>query len=265
MSFYNRIDPVLINKILPGILGDEQVGVYAQAYRLLDAGQNFAFLFAVLLLPIFANMLKNNQQVEKLVKLSGSLIITGSLIIAIAIQFYSVQIMQLMYNIMPNETQIHYIQRINQSSTILSLLMFSFVAISSNYIFGTLLTANNSLKTLNIIAVVGLLINLAFNLIFIPHYYAIGSAYASLATQVITAILQLYVVYKIFKFQLNYKLIFSLVSMTVVLYIIGYLLNAYTAIVWYFSMSIILVLGLIIAFALKLINIKEFILIIKNE
>jgi len=61
MSFYNRIDPVLIERLLPGKLGEVQSGIYAQAFRLLDAGQNVAFLFAVLLLPLFSKMLKENQ------------------------------------------------------------------------------------------------------------------------------------------------------------------------------------------------------------
>jgi len=47
MSFYNRIDPVLIERLLPAPLGEEQSGVYAQAFRLLDAGQKF-LLFCLL-------------------------------------------------------------------------------------------------------------------------------------------------------------------------------------------------------------------------
>ena len=41
MSFYSRIDPVLIERILGGVFGSEQVVIFAQGYRLLDAGQNF--------------------------------------------------------------------------------------------------------------------------------------------------------------------------------------------------------------------------------
>ena len=75
MSFYNRIDPVLLEKLLPGTLGEQQSGVYAQAFRLLDAGQNFSYLFAILLLPLFSKMIKHNESVENLVRLSFSIII----------------------------------------------------------------------------------------------------------------------------------------------------------------------------------------------
>lgn len=265
MSFYNRIDPVLIERILPNPLGKEQSGVYAQAFRLLDAGQNFAFLFAVLLLPLFSKMLSIKESVEKLVKLSFSIIISGSLIIAITSQFFATELMQLMYYINPGETEQHYILRISQSATILKLLMFSFVAISTNYIFGTLLTANHNLKQLNVIAVVGLLINITLNLILIPYFYSVGSAYASLATQCTTAILQLILVYKIFKFKINPKFIINLISLSILLIAMGYVLTEVINIRWELSFIGMVVLGLFFSFMLKLLNIKEFVAIIKEE
>lgn len=265
MSFYNRIDPVLIDRLLPGKLGDEQSGVYAQAFRLLDAGQNFALLFAVLLLPLFSKMLALKESIGKLVKLSFSIIISGSLVIAITSQFYSTEIMNLMYYSMPGETEQAYMLRIGQSATIFRLLMFSFVAISSNYIFGTLLTANNSLKQLNIIAFGGLLINITLNLVLIPHYFSVGSAYASLATHSVTAILQLLLVYRIFKFRFNYKLLTNLFLLIASLITLGYLLKYFVSLSWEFSLVIMLGSGLILTVVLKLLNIREFISIIKEE
>ncbi|MBC8321421.1 MAG: oligosaccharide flippase family protein [Bacteroidetes bacterium] len=265
MSFYNRIDPVLIERLLPSPLGKEQAGVYAQAFRLLDAGQNFSLLFAILLLPLFAKMLNLKESVEKLVKLSFSIIISGSLIIAITSQFFANDIMQLMYYSMPGETEQHFMQRIEQSATIFKLLMFSFVAISSNYIFGTLLTANNNLKKLNIIAFSGLLINLTLNFILIPHYHSIGSAYASLATQSITALFQLILVYHIFRFRINYKLMSNLILLIVILTTVGYLLKEYTHLRWEISLVVMLISGLSLTIWLKLLNIRQFISIIKDK
>lgn len=265
MSFYNRIDPVLIERILPNPLGKEQAGVYAQAFRLLDAGQNFAFLFAVLLLPLFSKMLSIKEPIKKMVKLSFSLIISGSLIIAITSQFFATDLMLLMYDINPGETEQHFILRISQSSTILKLLMFSFVAISCNYIFGTLLTANHNLKQLSIIALGGLTINLTLNLILIPYFYAIGSAYASLATQSVTAILQFLLVYKIFKFKINFKLIINLVILIIALIMIGYVLTAAINLRWELSFIIMLLAGLCFSVILKLVNVREFISIIREK
>lgn len=265
MSFYNRIDPVLLEKLLPSPMGTEQAGIYAQAFRLLDAGQNFALLFAVLLLPLFSKMLNLKESIENLAKLSFSIIISGSLVIAITSLFYAEDVMKLMYTISPNETEHHYLLRISQSASILRLLMFSFVAISSNYIFGTLLTANNSLKQLNIIALGGLTISITLNLILIPQYLSVGSAYASLATQSITALLQLVLVYRIFRFRINFKLIINLILLVTILITTGYILQEYINLKWELSALIMLIFGLCLTIVLKLLNIREFISIIKEE
>ncbi len=265
MSFYNRIDPVLLKKMLPSPMGEEQAGVYAQAFRLLDAGQNFALLFAVLLLPIFSKMLALKQSIGKLIKLSASIIISGSVVIAITSLFFAKDIMLLMYTISPGETEIHYLLRIDQSATIFQLLMFSFVSISSNYIFGTLLTANNSLVHLNIVAFIGLIINLSLNLLLIPYYQSIGSAWASLTTHGITAILQLIIVIKLFKLKINYGLIFRFIILLVLMITIGYIITEYSSMSWEISCSILIFVGITLTIALKLLNIKEFITIIKDD
>ena len=51
MSFYNRIDTVMIERMLSD--GAEQAGIYAQAFRLLDAVYLFAFLRNLLISSIF--------------------------------------------------------------------------------------------------------------------------------------------------------------------------------------------------------------------
>jgi len=97
MSFYNRIDPVLINKLLPDPVGEIQVGIYAQAFRLFDAANQIAFLFAVLLLPIFSNMIKNKKPVVHIVKLAFSLLFTISVTVALSSFFYASEIMSMLY------------------------------------------------------------------------------------------------------------------------------------------------------------------------
>jgi len=94
---YNRIDSVLIERILPEAEGNQQSGVYAQAYRLLDAGNNIALLFAVLLLPILSRMIKLRQSIEKVLKLSFTLLFTISVTVAIGSYFYSGEIMRFLY------------------------------------------------------------------------------------------------------------------------------------------------------------------------
>ncbi len=251
MSFYNRIDPVLIQRLLPSPEGDIQSGVYAKAFRLFDASNQIAFLFAVLLLPIFSNMIKNNKPVVHIVKLAFSLLFTISVTIAVSSFFYSSEIMSLLY---PGQNI--------EASKIFSILMFGFIAVSGIYVFGTLLTANGSLKYLNIIAGSAIALNLIINFILIPQIQAIGSAYASLSAQCISVILQVIVVQRVFKFKINIPYLASLIIFAG-LAGIGAFISTLIPFNWYINLLILLAFAFILSATLRLFSIKSFINIIR--
>jgi len=198
MTFYNRIDSVMIERLLPET-GDYQAGVYASAYRLLDAVNMIAYLFAVILLPVFARMIKLKQSVNEIVKLSFSMLFTLSVTVAFACIAYRMEIMTLLNPKHVNETLAQFYSRIDQLSFVFSMLMSCFVAISMTYVFGTLLTANGSLKALNIVAAAGMVLNIGLNLILIPRFLASGSAVASVVTQFVMAVIQMVIAIKLFK------------------------------------------------------------------
>jgi O-antigen/teichoic acid export membrane protein len=198
MTFYNRLDSVMLGALLPSGVGAEQAGIYAKAFRLLEAGNMIAYLFSVQLIPVFSRMLKQKENVEQLVKLSFILLVTPALVVSVGCFFYSTEISAVINH------------GVTDSSLEFSILMLCFTAVSTTYIFGTLLTANGNLKQLNIMAVIGIFINLILNFILIPHYQAMGSAFSSLITQFFTAGIQFYFAYKIFNFKLNYRLIIAL-------------------------------------------------------
>lgn len=203
MSLYNRVDSVMIERLLPGKTGHEQAGIYAQAFRLLDAVSMFGVLVAGLLLPIFSKMIKNREPVGEMVKLSFTLLMVPAIIIAVSSVYYDGEIMALLYH--SNTTY---------SSDILGILMTGFTGIASTYVFGTLLTANGSLKQLNLMAFSGMVLNVALNLILIPRFQAYGSAYASLTTQIFTGAAQLILALVIFKLKPGFIYILQLVGFT---------------------------------------------------
>ncbi|OQX76542.1 MAG: hypothetical protein B6D61_08650 [Bacteroidetes bacterium 4484_249] len=264
MAQYNRIDTVFIERLLPGNTGEQQSGVYAQAFRLLDAANMIAYLFAVLLLPLFSRMIKLKQSVENLVRLSFSLLFTVSVIAAIGSFFFNHEIMSWLYPVHPGETSTAYSLRINQSAIIYGLLMFGFVAVSSVYVFGTLLTANGSLKTLNIIAGIGVVISIVLNVTLIPKFQAIGSAYASLTAQFVTALLQVIAVLTIFKFRKNYKFLSVLL-----IFVLGVILITWFSkqlpLDWKINFVIMLFVSVILSVSLRLLSVKQFVEIIKSE
>jgi len=203
MSFYNRLEPVLINRILPREIADEQTGIYAQAFRILDAGNNISYLFSVILLPLFAAVLKKNEDISQLVRQSFSLLITFVGLGAVLCVIHSRNIMELLYGIQEFESQMQYVERMDSLSLIFRILMGSFVSISVTYIFGTLLTANGSLRQLNILAASGVALNVILNLILIPHMQAVGAAITSFVTQFVTAVVQFFMAKHIIGFKLS--------------------------------------------------------------
>lgn len=83
MSFYSRLEPVLIERILPDDIAAQQTGIYARAYRLFDAGNNISYLFSVILLPLFAAMIKQNESLQSLVKQSFGLMVAMTGVVAV--------------------------------------------------------------------------------------------------------------------------------------------------------------------------------------
>ncbi len=252
MTFYNRLDSVMIERILSGNLGKEQSGIYAKAFRLLDAANMIAYLFSVQLLPLFSRMLKNKENIENIVKLSFTLLLTPALIVSVSSLFYADKFCELLY------------KGNSEGSQILGLLMSCFTAISVTYIFGTLLTANGNLKYLNLMAISGILINLVLNFILIPKYYAFGSAVASVVTQFLTCLIQVFISYKVFNFKINKRLLISLL-----LYIIGLIFANYFTMnlttQWLYNFGIMLIFSGLLAFATGMINPKSVIRFIKYK
>ena len=97
-----------------------------------------------------------------------------SFMVAIAGIFFSGDIMHLLYKGSRGNTEYNIV---------FAWLMASFPSWCLMYIYSTLLTANGSLKTLNIIAFAGVVINLSLNFYFIPRQEAVGGAITSFITQ----------------------------------------------------------------------------------
>lgn len=264
MSFYFRIDPVMIERLLPGTMGEQQSGVYAQAYRLLDAANMIAFLFAVLLLPIFSKMIAQGESIEELAKLSFSLLATVSVIVAVGSYLFSSEIMHLLYPRHGSETAAEFALRIRQSSTVFSILMFGFVMMSTSYIFSTLLTANGSLRALNIIAAIAVAISLTLNVLLIPRFLATGSALASITSLSVSSVAHVLVSAYVFRFRRNFRFLLALAVYVTAVILFGYF-SRMLNVGWIYSLSLMVIFSFIAAFFLRLLNIRNFIQILRSS
>ena len=254
MTFYNRVDSVMLERLLDD--GARYSGIYASAFRLLDAANMIAYLFAVLLLPIFSRMIKQKVPIEHLVKLSFTLIITLGAIVAASAIFHSSEIMRMLYPIHEGESLTDFQYRIERSSLVFSLLMSSFMAISTTYIFGTLLTANGSLGKMNIIAFSGMLLNILLNFLLIPVLMSTGSALASLFTQMLVAITQILVVKRLFRLKTNGVLLMKLGFFFLSMLLFGWI-STLLPFGWQIQLLILVASGVVLALSVRLISIRQ--------
>ena len=170
MTLYTRPDAVLLERMLPD--GAKQTGIYASAYRLLDALNMLGFLFAGLLLPMLSNLIKKKESPLPLVRLSLEIILCCAITAASALIIHRYEIMPFLYR-----------EATNYSGDVLALLITSFIALSCSYILSTYLIALGNLKRANKIYAIAIPLSIISNLILIPHYKAFGAATSTLITQ----------------------------------------------------------------------------------
>ncbi len=250
MAFYYRVDAVMIERLLTN--GKEQAGIYAQAFRLLDAGNMIPYLISVLLFPMFSLMIKNKQSPEELVELAFSFIATPSIILMAFSVFYSEELMGMLYH-----------EHVQASANVFRVVMNCFLALSSVYIFGTLLTASGNLRQLNYIALGGMILNISLNFYLIPRFEAMGAAMASVITQYLTAGAQMLLAHHLFKFQYRWWLFSRYIIFAALTFLIfGYMsrLNDH----WIISCIVASFLCLIISFVLYLVKPRSILALIKQ-
>jgi len=245
MSFYCRIDSVMIERLLPDECSAFQAGIYASAFRLLDALVMIAYLFSVILLPLFAKMLKAKERIEPIIQSSFSLLYFFSITAVVILLIYCDEILGLLYN-----------AHIEESITVFKWLLPCLIPMSFTYIFGTLLTANGNMKLLNITAIAGIIVNICLNLILIPYKEAQGAAIASLCTQSVVACIQMVIVFRILKIPLITIPYLRCVAFTLLLIPAIGLYHYYCSFAFWSNIAIASVIALLLALATRLINLS---------
>ncbi|MFT4660721.1 MAG: O-antigen/teichoic acid export membrane protein [Patiriisocius sp.] len=251
MGLYHRMDSIMLERMLPH--GSEASGIYAQGFRFLDALNNFSFLFAILLLPIFARMLKEKLDFNPVVLIASKLLLSGVIIISFTAHYASFGIMDWRYD-----------ENIAEASKTFGVLILSSLFFAIVLIYGTLLTADGKLKELNYLAVFGVMLNFILNFLLIPRFEAYGSALATLATQLITALGHLILAQVYFKFKINWPVILKMILLMIILIFIGHNgqeINLH----WINSALLMTFVGLGSAIMLNLINPKDFVELIKSK
>lgn len=244
MSVYTRLDTVMIERMLPD--GAHEAGLYASAYRLLDASNMIGYLFASLLMPMFAKLVHEKTSVLPLARFSFQAIWVAAVTLAAACFAFREPIMHLLYT----ESNAY-------SADLLGWLMLSFPAVSTMYIFGCLLSANNTMRETNYLYGAGVVVNFGLNIVLIPHFHALGAAYATLFTQILIGLGLVFVAYRTFLWQRDVLFIVKISSFFVLNCLIFYILKHNTSLFWLYNIVIGGVCSLFLAVVMRLIEIGK--------
>lgn len=254
MASYNRMDPVLLDWLLPD--GQYQAGIYAEAFRLLDALTMIAYLVSVPLLPIYSKLtakgLNSKDEVGKITKMVLSMVIVFAVAAAITFSYLSTPLMDLMY-----------FDHVEESAAVFKVLIYGIIPISFTYIFGTLLTANGSLRQLNVLALMALVVNIVVNVVLIPRMAALGSAWASLIAQSFMALTQMLLALKIFDIWPKFGYVIQLFLYVIVIIVANVL--CLHAMAWLTHLLVLIVVALAAGFGMRLIDAKELKQLIKEK
>ena len=188
MASYNRIDPILLRRLA----SDADAGIYAGAFRLLDALTMVAYLVSVPLLPVFSKLCKEKESVTDVILI----VFWPMMLFAVGVSVVCVLWAEPLMNLLYHERGVLYVP-------VFRVVIFGIIPIGLTYIFGTLLTAGGYLRQLNIFAATTLVLNVVVNLLLIPRFGATGSAWASLTAQTFMALAQFVLAIHLFRLPLS--------------------------------------------------------------
>lgn len=202
MSLFTRIDVQMIQRYAGTLAqqGYEEIGLYAKGYRLLDAALIFSTLLSTQLLPLLSKRIAAGEDSRPIMDIGFRLVFMVSVGVASAAWFYGDFLMNWLYHgqkelgsvteaggVEVLRTMV-YSPQILQVSMIFKVLMLAFVPMSLVHVFGTYVTAAGQMRWLAQLALVCVVINVAFNYSEIPKVGALAAAVGCLLTQWVFAL-----------------------------------------------------------------------------
>ena len=181
MSAHYRLDGFLLERLHHD--GAAQAGIYAMAYRLLDAANMIGFLVASFLMPFITRHYSAGTSVTEVVLNSRHLLMIFSVSVAMAAVFLAPWIQQLLYHTTDQS-----------ASIVLQYCIPALIGYSLVQVYGTVLTATGHIVTFGKIVLASLLLNLLINIWLIPGQGAMACCYAALASQLFCGVATLLVV-----------------------------------------------------------------------
>jgi O-antigen/teichoic acid export membrane protein len=175
MATHSRIDAFLLERIHPN--GAYESGIYAAAFRLLDATNMSGYLIASFMLPYIARRWSVKTEINSVILQCRHFLLMVSAGITVTVFFLAPWMQQVLYH--------------HNDAYAVEVLQWCLPAIAGYslvHIYGTALTATGRVIDFCYIILLAVLINSTLNLLLIPRMGAKGCCIAALCSQLFSGI-----------------------------------------------------------------------------
>lgn len=173
-SVHDKVDQVMLERLLEEEKGDVETGLYAGAYRWVDAVSMYLWTVLPIFFAKFAYHIRSFKAQTKLLQFGQSIAAVPLIFISVFVFFYGDKLLFLFTHSNPDDL-----------ATMESAMKILFVAVAINgffAIYSTLLTSTNHERFVSWMVFVSILINITLNFIFIPLHGAVASAYTTVVS-----------------------------------------------------------------------------------
>jgi O-antigen/teichoic acid export membrane protein len=191
-----KVDVILLSIMEPPDIADSIIGLYSLPMKIIEVGMMYGTVFLNSLLPVLtvAYAEHQNEKARKLIKHAFILLFGGGMIASLVLFFSAEQILTLISSREFIETSIYGHTGVDA----MRIVAWVFFVYTISALFTYILIAQNEQKKMLSINLSVAVFNIIGNIIIIPYYSFIGSAYVTLASQILLFILVVYATRKNF-------------------------------------------------------------------
>lgn len=186
MSVHIRLDGFLLERLHHN--GAYEAGIYATAYRLLDASNMVGYLIASFFMPFVARLWSEGKPLDTTILQTRHIqLMFGIMIVAIAIM------------LAPWLQKVLYHRDDDYSIKILRWCLPALIGYGLTQVYGTVMTATGKIVSFSYLNLIAVLINVVLNLLLIKAYGAFGCCIAALCSQLFLGVSTMIFVHRKFK------------------------------------------------------------------
>lgn len=243
-SFNERVDQVMVERLL----GGKESGLYAGAYRWLDAIMMYLWIILPLFFARFAFLKDDRVSLDRTFKIGHVIAFLPMCLISGFVFLYP----EKFFLLFENSTE----EEISVMSDLLKILFIAGLIHGLFAIYSTLLTSIGYEKPTSVMILISVGLNVVLNFIFIPLYGVNASAWATVVSTVLLSLSYAYYLQKKNIITIPIGVIMKLVCVFILFMALYYGLT-FTSIPWYINTLIATLFLTAASWLFGLLNFKE--------